>query len=90
MRILTDNEFVRGGIILAIRYMCRHCQTDLGEIDEQVSEDLLGFTQLSSDERADMISYEANGDITVRAICENCHESLLKNPTFYELDQIIH
>ena len=75
---------------MTIRYKCRHCQIDLGEINEPVSEEMLGLTLLTSEERKEMIAYEANGDMTIFAICENCHEALLKNHDFSEFDQIIH
>ncbi len=74
---------------MAIHYKCRHCHTDLGAIKQQVDAEMLGFTQLTSEERADMLTYETNGDVSVAVICEDCHEALLRNPDFYELDQII-
>ncbi len=49
----------------------------------------LGFHHLTSTERTDMLTYAANGDIHVNVICEDCHESLTRNPDFYELDKII-
>jgi len=74
---------------LAIHYQCRHCKTKLGEIDQQVESNALGFDQLSSSERTDMVTYASNGDIHVEAICEDCHEALMRNPDLYELDHVI-
>lgn len=74
---------------MAIHYKCRHCQTELGAIDQQVSADMLGFDHLTSAERTDMVTYKENGDIHVNVICEDCHEALIRNPKFYELDQLI-
>jgi hypothetical protein len=37
-----------------------------------------------------MIVYDSEGDMHVRAICEDCHESLQRNPELYENDYIIH
>lgn len=74
---------------MAIYYKCRHCQTSLGAIDKQVSSDKLGFDQLTSSERAEMVTHDGNGDLHVEVICEDCHEALMKNPQFYEIDQII-
>ncbi|NEU32546.1 anti-sigma-F factor Fin family protein [bacterium LRH843] len=74
---------------MAIHYKCRHCYTSLGAIDQQVGFESLGFNHLTSLERADMLTYDTNGDIHVDVICEDCHESLTRNPDFYELDKII-
>ncbi|GAE36570.1 anti-sigma-F factor Fin family protein [Halalkalibacter akibai] len=74
---------------MAIHYQCRHCKTKLGEIDQQVESNALGFDQLSSSERTDMVTYASNGDIHVEAICEDCHEALMRNPDLYELDHVI-
>ena len=75
---------------MTIHYKCRHCQKKVGQLKEQqLSSDSLGFADLSSEDRAEMLSYEANGDIHVNVICEDCHETLIRNPDFYELDTFI-
>ncbi|TWI53226.1 anti-sigma-F factor Fin family protein [Halalkalibacter nanhaiisediminis] len=74
---------------MTIHYECRHCHAKLGAISHQVSSESLGFHHLTSTERTDMLTYTANGDIHVNVICEDCHESLTRNPDFYELDKII-
>jgi len=50
----------------------------------------LGFDMLTEEERAEMINYSEAGDIHIKAICEDCHESLAKNPGYYENDYLIH
>lgn len=74
---------------MAIHYQCRHCKTKLGEIKHQVDSGSLGFDQLTSEERTDMVTYHSSGDIQVDAICEDCHEALMRNPNLYELDNVI-
>ena len=74
---------------MAIHYECRHCRTKLGAIEQQVGSESLGFNHLTSSERTDMLTYDANGDIHVNVICEDCHEALTRNPDFYALDKII-
>jgi hypothetical protein len=49
----------------------------------------LGFNQLTSSERENMLSYNENGDIHVQSICEDCHEALTRNPELYQLDNLI-
>ncbi|MFC0472886.1 anti-sigma-F factor Fin family protein [Halalkalibacter kiskunsagensis] len=74
---------------MAIHYQCRHCKTKLGSIEQEMHSETLGFTQLTSRERANMLSYNENGDIHVQAICEDCHEALARTPELYELDNLI-
>ncbi|MGG0739903.1 anti-sigma-F factor Fin [Niallia taxi] len=76
---------------MAIHYNCRHCGVKLGSIDESSVETArLGFDMLTEQERAEMINYTEAGDIHIKAICEDCHESLAKNPGYYENDYLIH
>jgi hypothetical protein len=66
---------------MTIKYICRHCQTPIGEIDrDTVSESLLGFHFLTPDERSDIIAYNPGGDVTVRVICDYCREALDAHP----------
>ena len=37
-----------------------------------------------------MISYNYNGDIQIKSICEDCQESFEKNPEYYQNDFLIH
>ncbi|GGK01116.1 anti-sigma-F factor Fin [Lentibacillus kapialis] len=75
---------------MAIVYECRHCGQRIGKLDQQmVDTSMLGLDQLSSEEKRDMISYEANGDIKIKSICESCEESLGSIPQYHELDYFI-
>ncbi|TDF91593.1 anti-sigma-F factor Fin family protein [Paenibacillus piri] len=66
---------------MAVKYICRHCQTLIGELEQQhVSEELLGFHFLTPEERRDIISYNPSGDVTVKVICDYCKEALDSNP----------
>lgn len=66
---------------MAITYMCRYCNSLLGQIDnEEITEMKLGFHQLTPNERQDIISYDAKGHTLVRVVCESCQEMLEKNP----------
>jgi hypothetical protein len=66
---------------MAIKYICRHCRTDIGQIDSaQIDESLLGFQFLSQEERNDIVNYQYNGDVTVRVICDYCREALDAHP----------
>lgn len=66
---------------MSVKYYCRHCGTKVGEIvDETVSEHALGFHQLTPDERAEMISYQSGGEITVKVVCDYCKSALDTHP----------
>ncbi|TBL69020.1 anti-sigma-F factor Fin family protein [Paenibacillus thalictri] len=66
---------------MSVNYVCRHCQTLIGRLDnKQVNESLLGFHFLTPEERQDIISYDPNGDTTVKVVCDYCKEALDANP----------
>ncbi|WP_019536486.1 anti-sigma-F factor Fin family protein [Paenibacillus ginsengihumi] len=66
---------------MSVKYICRHCQTPIGEISQgEVSEFRLGFHFLTPDERRDIISYNLNGDVIVKVVCDYCKEALDANP----------
>lgn len=72
---------------MAIHYTCRHCHQKLGTIDTvEVEESRLGFQVLTHEERLEMIDYNEDGDMIVKAICENCQEALERNPLYHQLD----
>ena len=76
---------------MAIQYHCRHCGVHIGSIDtNEVETNRLGFQHLSDEDRSEMIHYNQTGDVYVKSICEDCQESLMKNPNFYENDYLIH
>jgi hypothetical protein len=66
---------------LTVTYICRHCQTLIGQLPQQhMNEQLLGFHFLTPEERQSIISYNPNGDVTVKVICDYCKEALDSNP----------
>lgn len=76
---------------MALHYYCRHCGIKLGSIQQKMLQaEQLGFNQLNNEERQEMIVYDSNGDIQVKSICDDCYESLQKNPELYQNDYIIH
>lgn len=74
---------------LAIHYTCKHCETDMGSLSQTVETSHLGIDTLDQSHREEVLTYDDNGDIHVRAICEHCHEALTRNPALYELDSFI-
>ncbi|QFT87126.1 hypothetical protein FIU87_00340 [Bacillus sp. THAF10] len=75
---------------MAIHYHCRHCGYKIGKIDAaSVYTADLGFHQLSDTDRQEMISYQQNGDVHVKTICEDCQEALERNPSWHEQEQFI-
>ncbi|WP_071393067.1 anti-sigma-F factor Fin family protein [Bacillus tuaregi] len=76
---------------MAIHYHCRHCGVKLGSLDQvAVDSQRLGLHTLSDEERQDMVTYNSKGDIQIKSICEDCQESLEKNPEYYQNDFLIH
>lgn len=76
---------------MALHYRCRHCGTKLGSLEsDALTTEQLGFNQLTDEDRQEMIVYDSEGDMHVKAICEECYTSLQNNPEFYENDYIIH
>ncbi|MBM4765310.1 anti-sigma-F factor Fin family protein [Bacillus sp. B15-48] len=76
---------------MAMHYYCRHCGISIGKIDKvDVHSESLGFHKLTDEERHDMINYEQNGDIHIKSICEDCQESLERNPNYHANDYLIH
>ncbi|MCX7571983.1 DUF2757 family protein [Tumebacillus sp. DT12] len=67
---------------MRIIYYCRHCHTNLGEIDGQrVDEARLGFRSLTPEEAADIITYNSIENSTyVKTVCEHCQEALDAHP----------
>jgi hypothetical protein len=66
---------------MSVKYICRHCLTSIGEINNSaISEYQLGFHFLTPEERRDIISYNIDGDVTVRVVCDYCREALDANP----------
>jgi hypothetical protein len=66
---------------MAVNYVCRHCRTSIGSLDQSdLTETRLGFHSLTPEERSDIIAYNANGDVTVKVVCDYCREALEANP----------
>ncbi|KKB35288.1 anti-sigma-F factor Fin family protein [Bacillus thermotolerans] len=76
---------------MSIKYICRHCKMRVGSVESPaVSAQQLGFHALTEDERAEMVQYDQEGNITIKTICEDCQESLQQNPDFHQYDYFIH
>ncbi|WP_047154280.1 anti-sigma-F factor Fin [Aneurinibacillus tyrosinisolvens] len=66
---------------MAIKYVCPHCGTQHAAIDtNMVTEDTLGLGSLTPEERANIISYEENGDTVASVTCEYCSEAIYRHP----------
>ena len=64
---------------MAIHYILQILRDNIGTLDsDTVDSETLGFHKLTEAEHFDMINYDSSGNIEVKSICENCHESFLK------------
>lgn len=76
---------------MAIHYYCRHCGMKMGTINQHlIYTEKLGLHKLNDQERQEMIHYGSNGDINITSICEDCQESLERNPDYHQYDFLIH
>ncbi|WP_371069834.1 anti-sigma-F factor Fin [Sediminibacillus sp. JSM 1682029] len=75
---------------MSLVYQCKHCGNEVGKLNQQeLDEQQLGFDTLSQDEKREMIQYQANGDVHIKTICENCQASLEQHPHYHELDHFL-
>ncbi len=66
---------------MSVKYICRHCNMSMGQIEkEDVTEYQLGFHFLTPEERMDILTYGANGDVTVKIVCDYCKQALERHP----------
>jgi len=75
---------------MALHYHCRHCGVKVGSIDNiSVTSEQLGFDHLNNEERQEMITYQQNGDIHIKIICEDCQDALNRNPDLHQYERFI-
>ncbi|MGO4890189.1 anti-sigma-F factor Fin [Anaerobacillus sp. MEB173] len=75
---------------MAIHYHCRHCNVEVGRLESNhYDSSQLGFNHLDHEERNEMISYDASGDMHVKTVCEDCQEALERNPDFHQHELFI-
>ena len=73
---------------MAIRYTCRHCETEIGTLPfESVKETVLLLQKIDKGEVEHFLTYEKDGELTVRCICEQCEQSLQRFPDYYTLNK---
>lgn len=76
--------------LMAIVYRCRHCGHVIGELKSHiVSTSMLGWDELTAQEKRKMIHYKENGDVHILSICENCEDTLKQHPNYYELEYFL-
>ena len=73
---------------MAIRYTCRHCATEIGTLPfESVKDTILQLQKADEGQEEQFLTYEKDGDLTVRCICEQCEQSLQRFPDYYTLNK---
>lgn len=71
---------------MAIHYKCRHCNTEVGSLPfESARETVLLLQKMDEAEEERFLTYEKDGALTVRCICEQCEQSLQRFPDYYTL-----
>jgi hypothetical protein len=75
---------------MAVYYSCKHCNVHIGKLDApSIASADLGLDQLTNQEREEYLSYDDQGHVYVKSICEDCYEMLSRNPDFHALDSFI-
>ena len=73
---------------MAIRYKCRHCETEIGSLPFESARDMVLLLQKMDEvEEEHFLAYEKDGALTVRCICEQCEQSLRRFPDYYSLSK---
>ncbi|WP_342513932.1 anti-sigma-F factor Fin [Sporosarcina sp. FSL K6-1522] len=73
---------------MAIRYTCRHCETEIGTLPfESAKETILLLQEMDQGEEERFLTCEKDGEFTVRCICEQCEQSLQRFPNYYTLNR---
>ncbi|MDG5789984.1 anti-sigma-F factor Fin family protein [Evansella sp. AB-P1] len=76
---------------MAIHYYCRHCSKSIGKLSDWEADDqMLGFNQLTDEDRKEMIECDSQGHIQVKVICEDCERTLQENPDYHAFESFIH
>lgn len=66
---------------MLVSYCCRYCSAPMGRLEGgALDEARLGFDFLTPEEHADIITYDSNGNVAVRLVCDYCREALDANP----------
>lgn len=72
---------------MAIRYRCRHCETEMGLLPFESEDSVRKLHQLADEEWEHYVQKDNNGETTVRCICEQCEQSLKQFPDYYALQK---
>jgi hypothetical protein len=73
---------------MAIRYKCRHCDTEIGSLPfSSAQETILLLQKMDEGEHDRFLTYGNDGALTVRCICEHCEQSLRSFPDYYSLNK---
>lgn len=73
---------------MAIRYMCRHCETEVGSIPfESAKETLNLLKKMDTVDDEQFLKYDKDGSVMVQCICEQCEQSLRSYPEYYMLNK---
>jgi hypothetical protein len=82
-------KVINGGCYMTYYYFCSHCKSKIGELDKDINSNLLGFNNLTREEKDEMINYLPNGDIIVNSICKNCEEYVTRYALNFDYDTFI-
>lgn len=70
---------------MPVRYLCRHCATELGVLPIQGEEAIRKLHLFEVGEIDEFIEHKPNGETIVHCICEQCENSMRQFPNYYAL-----
>ncbi len=74
---------------MGIKYQCKHCGTDIGEIGFEHFETVqTGLQKFTKEEQESSVSHE-EGNMQIQVVCDECQQALESNPQFYEYGHYI-
>lgn len=75
---------------MTIKYVCKYCHNELATINSSVTEQQLGFSALTEQDKQDMLSYDQIGNMQVNICCDYCYEALTAHPDLMQYNSPIH
>lgn len=72
---------------MAIRYHCRHCETEIGSLPFESAGTVLSLIEKLDDKKngEQFLTFGEDGEWAIRCICEQCEQSLQQFPDYYTL-----
>ncbi len=70
-----------------VHYHCRHCETEVGSLPFESAKEALALIEKLDENVSgeEFLTYQKDGTVIVRCICEQCEKALQQFPDYYTL-----